>query len=84
MNQYTVTMTATFFVYAKSSLDAETIVSEALLRINEVDTQIHDTETHWYDSIVIDGHYSTIVRDNDIMSDYDKQIFQMKHKKVSQ
>ena len=84
MSEYTVTMTATFFVSAKSSLDAETIVSEALLRINEVDTQIHDTETHWYDSDIMEGHYSTIVRDNDVVSDYDKHVFQMKHNKVTQ
>jgi len=84
MNQYTVTMTATFFVSAKSSLDAEGIVSEALLRINEVDTQIHDAETHWHDSVIIDGYYSTIDHDNCGISDYDKQIFQIKHSKVTQ
>lgn len=84
MPNYTVTMTGTFFVSANSSVDAEAIVSEALLRINEVDAQIHDTETHWFDSVIIDGHHSTIIHDDEIMSDYDKQIFQMKYRKVTQ
>lgn len=83
-NKYTVTMTGTFFVSAESSVDAEGIVSEALLRINEVDARISDTETHWFDSVIIDGYHSTIVRDDEIMSDYDKQIFQMKYRKVTQ
>ena len=84
MNQYTVTMTATFFVSAKSSLDAEGIVSEALLHIDQVDKRIVDSETHWFESVIINGHHSTIVHDGDEMSDYDKQIFQIKYSKVTQ
>jgi hypothetical protein len=84
MNQYTVTMTGTFFVTAKSSLDAEGIVSEALLHIDQVDKRILDSETHWFESVIINGHHSTIVHDGDEMSDYDKQIFQIKYSKVTQ
>jgi hypothetical protein len=77
-------MTRTCFVTAKSSVDAEGILSVALVHIDQVDKRILDSETHWFESVIINGHHSTIVHDGDEMSDYDKQIFQIKYSKVTQ
>ena len=75
---YTVTMTGTYFVFAESENDAVDIVSEALLRISEVDINVADTETHWAQATIIDGHYTTIDHDNCGMSDYDIRIAHLK------
>ena len=82
MNQYTVTMTGTFFVTANSPRYAESIVSEALLHIDQVDKRILDSETHWFESVIINGHHSTIVHDGDEMSDYDRQMLKIKYKET--
>lgn len=72
---YTVTMTGTYFVFAESADDANTIVSEALLRVCEIENgNVLDTEVHWAQATVLEGHYSTIDHDNVGMSDYDIQI----------
>lgn len=74
---YTVTMTGTHWVYAESENDAVGIVSEALLRLSQVDINVADTETHWAQATVIDGHYTTIDYDNVGISDYDKRIAEL-------
>lgn len=74
---FTVTMTATHFVYAESRAEAECIVSEALLKLHQVDARIPDTETHWAEGMTLSGHYSTIVRDDDEMSDYDARLLEL-------
>jgi hypothetical protein len=68
---FTVTMTATFMVYASTPDDAENIVSEALYRMNLIDIRVADTETHWAQAVTVHGHHSTIVRDGESMSDYE-------------
>lgn len=73
---FTVTMIATHFVYADSATEAEDIVSEALLKLDLVDPRIADTETHWAQAETIEGHHSTIVRDGDALSDYDKYLLE--------
>lgn len=75
---YTVTMTGTYFVFAESENDAVGNVSEALLRLSEVDINIPDTETHWAQATIIDGHYTTIDYDECGISDYDKRIAELK------
>lgn len=82
MNQYTVTMTGTFFVTANSPQYAESIVSEALLHIDQVDKRIVDSETHWFESVIIRGHHSTIVNEDDTMSAYDRQMLKLKYKET--
>lgn len=74
---YTVTMTGTHWVFADSENDAVGIVSEALLRLSEVDINVADTETHWAQATVIDGHYTTVDYDNVGISDYDKRIAEL-------
>lgn len=72
---YTVTMTGTYFVFAESADDANDIVSEAILRTCELENGgVLDTEVHWAQATVIEGHYSTIDHDNVGMSDYEIQI----------
>lgn len=73
---FTVTMIATHFVYADSATEAVDIVSEALLRLHIIDSHIPDTETHWAQADTLEGHHSTIVRDGDEMSDYDKYLLE--------
>lgn len=86
MKPYTVTMTATYFVNAESADEARGIVSEAILRIDQVEKKIIDSETDWFHAVILDGHFSTIVRDHnfhnmgehDGMSDYEIEIARLK------
>ena len=71
---YTVTMTGTYFVFAESESEANDIVSEAILHIDKVDNSIHDSETHWAQAVILQGHYTTIVYDGCDVSDYDARI----------
>jgi hypothetical protein len=79
IKQYTVTMSSTHFVLAESISQAESIVYEALLRLSKVDERVPDSEVDWFHAVTLeDGHYSTIVRDGDEMSDYDRKVQRLK------
>lgn len=71
---YTVTMTGTYFVMAENEDDAMGIIYKAILHTPMLDERVEDAECHWAKSVTIEGHYSTIIRDDDEISDYDAQI----------
>lgn len=74
---YTVTMTGTYFVFAESESEANDIVSEAILHIDKVDNNICDSETHWAQAVILQGHYTTVDYDECGTSDYDARIAQL-------
>ena len=76
LKPFTVTITGTYMVRARDEDHALDVTYESLLRTPTLDDLVEDAEVHLSDALILDGHYSTIVRD-DGMSDYDAHIMQL-------